>query len=457
MAVNGRLNIKKLFISESLFISTGLMTIGLLLSKFLGFLREMLIAKIFGASYLCDAYLTAILFPISIMGAIGQSMIVSLIPLFSKKDFSAYHLSIFIISLFSLFFALIIYLFPNIIINIIGQGFPLEVKESAKTLLKNMAPAVFFIGISGFFNAFSYVNKNYLFPALSGILYNIGLIFGITYLYKIFSLYGLSFSVNLASFLYILLPLLFFLKRERQLRNLNEFSFFKTLSFLKFLSLSFLPYLLISSVSQITAVIDKTIASGLEEGSVSALNFAYKIVELPLGIFGLAFATVLMPYFSEKFYNGEKEGIIKQLNNSLFLLFLIILPITLAFLLLNEEITKIIYFRGAFNEKALMMTKSALIFYSLGIFAYCGNLILIRLFWSMREIKLPIIISSLAVLLNLLLALFFVKFLSYKGLALATSITGIFRFTLFLSFLVYYFQFRFKLVNLKEVFNRKLC
>jgi putative peptidoglycan lipid II flippase len=111
MAINGKLSAKKIIICESLFISAGLMTIGLLLSKFLGFLREVLIAKVFGVSYLCDAYLVAILFPISVMGAISQSMGVSLIPLFSKKDFSKYHLALFIITFFSLFFSFLIALF----------------------------------------------------------------------------------------------------------------------------------------------------------------------------------------------------------------------------------------------------------------------------------------------------------------------------------------------------------
>uniref|UniRef100_A0A7V4E2M2 Lipid II flippase MurJ n=1 Tax=candidate division WOR-3 bacterium TaxID=2052148 RepID=A0A7V4E2M2_UNCW3 len=454
MAINGKLNLKRFLICESLFISAGLMTMGLLLSKFLGFLREILIAKVFGVSYLCDAYLVAILFPISIMGAVSQSMGVSLIPLFSKKDFSKYHLSLFIISLLSLFFSFLVFLFPQLVINVIGQGFPITVKEQAKILLRNMAPAVFFIGISGFLNAFSYVNKNYFFPALSGILYNSGLILGIVYLYKLFSLSGLAFSVNLASFLYILLPLTFFLKREKAIRNLN-IAKEEALYFLKFLFLSFLPYLLVSSVSQINVAIDRAIASFLEEGSISALNFAYKIIELPLGIFGFAFATVLMPYFSEKFYNGEKEQMIKQANNFLFFLSLIILPITLAFILLNEEIIRIVYFRGAFNEKALIMTKEALSFYSLGLLAYCANLILIRLFWSMGEIKLPIIISTIAVLLNLILDLILAKFLSYKGLALATSLSGIFRFLLFAFCLSYYFQFRLRLVNWKEIFNGK--
>jgi putative peptidoglycan lipid II flippase len=318
-----------------------------------------------------------------------------------------------------------------------------------------MAPAVFLIGVSGFFNAFSYVNKNYFFPALSGILYNIGLILGITYLYRLFSLSGLAFSVNLASFLYILLPLAFFLKREKAVRDFKEISQKEVFYFLKFLFLNFLPYLLVSSVSQINVTIDRAIASFLEEGSISALNFAYKIVELPLGIFGFAFATVLMPYFSEKFYNGEKEQMIKQTNNFLSLLSLIILPITLAFILLNEQIIRIVYFRGAFNEKALIMTKEALTFYSLGLLAYCANLILIRLFWSIGEIKLPIIISGASVLLNLLLDLILAKFLSYKGLALATSLSGIFRLLLFTFSLSYHFQWRLRLVNWKEIFNGK--
>jgi len=455
MAINGKLSAKKIIICESLFISAGLMTIGLLLSKFLGFLREVLIAKVFGVSYLCDAYLVAILFPISVMGAISQSMGVSLIPLFSKKDFSKYHLALFINTFFSLFFSFLIALFPQGIINIVGQGFPLNVKETAKILLRNMAPAVFLIGVSGFFNAFSYVNKNYFFPALSGILYNIGLILGITYLYRLFSLSGLAFSVNLASFLYILLPLAFFLKREKAVRDFKEISQKEVFYFLKFLFLNFLPYLLVSSVSQINVTIDRAIASFLEEGSISALNFAYKIVELPLGIFGFAFATVLMPYFSEKFYNGEKEQMIKQTNNFLSLLSLIILPITLAFILLNEQIIRIVYFRGAFNEKALIMTKEALTFYSLGLLAYCANLILIRLFWSIGEIKLPIIISGASVLLNLLLDLILAKFLSYKGLALATSLSGIFRLLLFTFSLSYHFQWRLRLVNWKEIFNGK--
>ncbi|MCS7250102.1 MAG: murein biosynthesis integral membrane protein MurJ [candidate division WOR-3 bacterium] len=441
MLVNGKLNLKKLIFSESIFLSSGIMVIGLVLSKFLGFLREVFVAKVFGVSYLCDAYLIAILFPISIMGAVSQAIGVSLIPIFSKKDFNLYYLYLLIISFFSLLISFIIYLSPSIIINIIGQGFPFDIKETSKFLLKNMAPAIFFIGISGFFNAFSYVNKNYLFPSLSGILYNLCLIFGLTILYKNFNLLGLSWGVNLASLLFILFPLLFFLKRKPLEKNLN---LSKALFETKILFLSFLPYLLISSLSQINVAIDKMIASFLNEGSVSALNFAYKIVEAPISIFGFALATVLMPFFSEKVYNGEKEKIIETLNKSLSSLLFIIIPITFIFLWAGEIIVKIVYFRGAFDEKSLIMTKEALIFYSLGLFAYCSNLILIRVYWSINKIKIPIIVSIFALFLNLILNIILSKFFSYKGLALATSLSGIFRFALLLLFLQTYFQTNFQ-------------
>ncbi|MCX7836649.1 MAG: murein biosynthesis integral membrane protein MurJ, partial [candidate division WOR-3 bacterium] len=441
MLVNGKLNLKKFIFSESIFLSSGIMVIGLVLSKFLGFLREVFVAKVFGVSYLCDAYLIAILFPISIMGAVSQAIGVSLIPIFSKKDFNLYYLYLLIISFFSLLISFIIYLSPSIIINIIGQGFPFDIKETSKFLLKNMAPAIFFIGISGFFNAFSYVNKNYLFPSLSGILYNLCLIFGLTILYKNFNLLGLSWGVNLASLLFILFPLLFFLKRKPLEKNLN---LSKALFETKILFLSFLPYLLISSLSQINVAIDKMIASFLNEGSVSALNFAYKIVEAPISIFGFALATVLMPFFSEKVYNGEKEKIIETLNKSLSSLLFIIIPITFIFLWAGEIIVKIVYFRGAFDEKSLIMTKEALIFYSLGLFAYCSNLILIRVYWSINKIKIPIIVSIFALFLNLILNIILSKFFSYKGLALATSLSGIFRFALLLLFLQTYFQTNFQ-------------
>lgn len=444
MVLNGRLNLKKVLFSESIFLSTGIMVIGLVLSKSLGFLREIFVAKIFGVSYLCDAYLIAILFPISIMGAISQAIGVSLIPIFSKKDFNIYYLYLLIISFLSFLISFIIYLSPSIVINILGQGFPFDVKEISKFLLKNMAPAIFFIGVSGFFNAFSYVNKNYLFPALSGILYNLSLIFGLTVLYKNFNLLGLSWGVNIASLLFTLLPILFFFRKRPIEKDLNIFRVF---SETKILFLSFLPYLLVSSLSQINVMIDKMIASFLSEGSISALNFAYKIVETPISIFGFALATVLMPFFSEKAYNGEKEKIVETLNKSLSFLFYLIIPIIIIFLSASETIVKIVYFRGAFDEKALFMTKESLIFYSLGLFAYCSNLILLRVYWSINRIKIPIIVSIFALFLNLILDLILGKFLSYKGLALATSLAGIFRFALLLIFLQVYFQTNFQLAK----------
>ncbi len=446
MALNGRINFKKIIFSEGIFLSTGIMVVGLVLSKSLGFLREILVAKIFGVSYLCDAYLIAILFPISIMGAISQAIGVSLIPIFSKKDFNLYYLYFLIIFLFSLFISFIIYLFPLIVINILAQGFPFDVKETSKFLLKNMAPTIFFIGISGFFNAFSYVNKNYLFPALSGIFYNLALIFGLTILYKNFGLLGLSWGVNIASLLFTLLPILFFFKKRHLVLEKN-INISQALPETKILFLSFLPYLLVSSLSQINVMIDKMIASFLTEGSISALNFAYKIIETPISIFGFALATVLMPIFSEKTYNGEKEKIIEILNKSLSFLFFLIIPIIIIFLVAGEIIVKIVYFRGVFNERALIMTKEALIFYSLGLFAYCSNLILLRVYWSINKIKIPIIVSIFSLLLNLVLDIILSKFFSYKGLALATSISGIFRFTLLLLFLQSYFQRDFQLVK----------
>ncbi len=398
-----------------------------LVSKVTGFLREILLGSAYGATYVTDAYLVALTIPQTLFSSIATAITTTFIPLYSRirveggpdEDirFTNKVLNAVLVSSASL--AVLGMVLTRPIVSLIAMGFKGEVLKLATAFTRITFPMVVFIGICQVFIGYLQANSEFALPALIGIPNNV-VIIAMLLLSDIVGPYGLVLGTLVGSIIQASMLLIGAFKRGYRYKSeLN----FRDPYVSKVITLAF-PVMLGSMVQQVNALIDRMLASGLPEGSISALNFANKLNGFAYGLFTVSLATVIYPLLSrlsaEKDMEGFKDRLVKALN----VITLIILPITVGAVVLRQPIVSALFERGRFDARATAMTASALMFYSLGMVFYGYRDVLNRTFYSLQDTKTPMINGVFTVVLNIILNLILVRFMQHDGLALATSLSA---------------------------------
>jgi putative peptidoglycan lipid II flippase len=179
---------------------------------------------------------------------------------------------------------------------------------------------------------------------------------------------------------------------------------------------------------QINFAISKTIASLLEEGSVSSLYYAARVQELTLGIFSIALSIALLPTFSDQAASQDLDGMKKTLIYSFKLIFFVTFPAMVGLLLLSRPIIEVLFQRGEFNEQSTAMSASCLFFFALGIPFISGVRIMAPAFYSLKDIKTPVIVAAVVMVLYITFSVVLMNPLRVGGIALALSVASVFNF-----------------------------
>ncbi len=417
--------------------ATILVMIITLLSKITGFLREILLGSAYGATYVTDAYLVALTIPQTLFASIAAAIGTTYIPLYSRirveegpEEAVRFTNRVLNVVVFvSTALAVVGMVFTRPIVSLIAMGFKGEVLKLAISFTRITFPMIIFIGMCQVFMSFLQANNEFTLPALIGIPNNM-IIIATLLLSGMVGPYGLVVGTFVGSVIQVavLLPGVF--KKDYRYRRVLSF---KDSYVVKVVALA-LPVMLGSTVQQLNALIDRMLASGLPEGSISALNFANKLNGFAYGLFTISLSTVIYPLLSrlsaEKDMAGFKDKLVKALN----VITLIILPITVGAVVLRQPIVSVLFERGQFDARATAMTASALMFYSLGMVFYGYRDVLNKTFYSLQNTKTPMLNGVLTVLCNIVLNLILVRFMQHDGLALATSLSAmIMTFLLFIN------------------------
>jgi putative peptidoglycan lipid II flippase len=187
-----------------------------------------------------------------------------------------------------------------------------------------------------------------------------------------------------------------------------------------------LPLIIGVSVNQINVLVDRTIASKIIVGGISALNYANRLTDFILGIFVLSIVAVMFPMISKMASEQDFAGLKKTLTESINIISMLVIPATIGAMFFAEPIVKLLFDRGEFNAQAIILTSSALFFYSIGMIGVGLREVVSRAFYSLRDTKTPMINASISVALNIILNIILSRFLGIGGLAFATSISAIF-------------------------------
>ncbi|MEW6516110.1 MAG: murein biosynthesis integral membrane protein MurJ [candidate division FCPU426 bacterium] len=183
------------------------------------------------------------------------------------------------------------------------------------------------------------------------------------------------------------------------------------------------------SVTQVNLFINTLIASFLPQGAVTYLYYGNRLMQLPLGVFGVAIATALLPVTSKHLAQGEQERFIETLSFGLRLLFLITIPAAVGLCVLSEPINRLLFEYGRFTPEAVVAVAQASVIYTLGLVAYAGVKVVVPTFYALDEARVPVTAAVMAVAVNIVLNLALMGPLGFKGLALATALSAFVNFS----------------------------
>jgi len=436
--------LKKQTVAEA----TILMTTTLFLGKFIAYFREVLVAKYFGATGETDAFLVALIIPTLVMGLVSNGLSNLIVPVYiEKRKKDRKKAKIFVNQIFLLWsiillgVSLLILFFTPFFVKLTAFGFKGERLGLAVKLTRYLIPAGFATVLTGLFTGLLQARKQFLLPTLMGLIGNALIVLSLLLLRPFLGINSWTIGQLLYAISGFLVLFWVLWQKKGFFRNflLHNINWAEIKRFFSLLS----PLILISSISTLSQIIDKTIASFLQTGSIAVLNFAQKTYAIPLSLLAIPLALAIYPTFSSLALEEKKKtDYAKTLEKTLSLLWYIIIPSSFLFITLAQPIVKILFQRGAFVAQDTNRTAFTVSMYSIGLFAYAANYFLVKVFYSFKNTKTPLIITTIVVGTNIVGNIILARILGVAGIGLATSIAAIVGFLLFLSTLhKKYFKF----------------
>src|SRR5208283_2428242 len=189
------------------------------------------------------------------------------------------------------------------------------------------------------------------------------------------------------------------------------------------------------AVAQVNIFVSTILASFLSVGSITYLYYSMRLIQFPIGIFGVAMGMAVLPALSEHAVKGATESLKEDFSFALRVLFFITVPAMIGLISLKIPIVSTLFQRGKFEYAATIGTSDALMFYSLGIWAVVGVRVLAATFYAMQDTRTPVRVAVMAVIINILLSLVLMSPMRHKGLAFANAIASMCNFTMLFYFL----------------------
>ena len=405
------------------------------LSQVAGLVRQILATRIFGTTDAMDAFNMANIFPNLLFnllagGALASAFVPTFTAFLTKEDHdSAWKLASAIINLVVLMLTTLSFissLFAPQIAHLLAPKYPPDKQLLTAQLLRILLITSTVFGASGLLSGILNSYRRFLLPSLASAVYWLGLILGLLFLVPSMGIYGLAWGAVLGSFLHlcIQLPDLFRLPVKRYSLTLG----LKNPSVREVIILMG-PRLISVATLQINAVITGILTTGMPSGSLSALQFAFPIMTVPLVVIGSGIGIATLPTFSAQSARGEIGELRNSLTGALRGVLFLSIPATLGLILLRQPLITLLFQHGTFNQISTEMTSWALLWYVVGLVFHCVLEILVRAFFALHDTKTPAFVSAGAMGLNIGLCFLFsawfsqIGWMPLGGLALSISLS----------------------------------
>ena len=408
----------------------------IVISKLIGFLRDIVIANYYGAGLVSDAYFYAYQIPslaLILLGGVGGPFHSAVVSVFSKimpenmkaderlnKLFNTFFTAVFLVFLV---LTILCFIFSDVIMNFIISGGSEQLVNLASVHLKILSPVILIGGLVGIYYGALVTFKEFITPNISPILMSLAIIIAISLVKNDNTGIVLAWATTIGAFIQLLV----------QYPNIKKIGFkfkpnfdFKNNEKLKNIMELLFPAILSSTVGQLYVYIDMFFTSHLDEGAWTAIGYANRIFQFPVGILVTAFLVPLFPIFSQLVEKKDHESIKIYFDKGIGVLNLFAFPIFMAILLLSYDAVTLVFQRGAFDSNATMMVTQALLFLSLAILPYIFRDTITRIFYAFNDSKTPFLVALSSVLLKLIINALLIDKLNIGAITLSTAFVTLF-------------------------------
>jgi putative peptidoglycan lipid II flippase len=426
--------------------ATGVVGIAILCSRVLGLIREVVFAALFGATRSMDAFLTAFRAPNMLRDLFAEGALsTAFVTTFSRRiatdgDKSAWALASKVATLTVVFMSAVTLLgvvFAPALIHVLAPGFPVEKAELTVMLTRIMFPFILLVSLAALVMGMLNAKNVFGMPAMASSFFNLGsIIGGVAFCYWIDpqanwrhphfgerGLIGLSIGTLIGGLLQLVVQLPSLGRVGFQFRPDFNWRDPGVRTILALMG----PATIAASAVQVNVAVNSGFASALGDGPMTWLNIAFRLMQLPLGLFGVAVGTVTLPLVSRHAALGDTPAFRSALAHAIRLVLLLTIPASIGLILLANPIISVIYEHGRFTAEATERTAEALRFYAIGLAGYASVKVLAPAFYALDKRNLPMLVSLLSILVNFALNWFLTLHLKWghQGLALSTSLVAI--------------------------------
>lgn len=408
--------------------TTLMLTLVIFLSKAFGFVRESIIAAYFGTGMEADAYTASYgtyYVPILLFGScISSTLIPMYVDLRSNRGpeqanrLASNALNLF--AAFGLIVAAAMFLFADPILSLLYHGFDVEKHALTVELMRIMLPGLgFAIAALVLLNILN-AQERFTAAQLTGFPLSVCTICGAVFFSKTYGVQALAWGVFLTGLLQVVIQLPALKKSYRY-----QWVFDPADPMIKKMLILAVPAILSMSATEINSLVDKSMASSLGTGSLSAMNYAFRLVAFVQGILVVPLMTVMFSRMSKRAAYKDKQGVVKLFRECSEVICAIVLPVTIIAAVLSRGVIRFAFMRGEFNENSLILTSGVFAMYILGELFFGIRDLLNRVFHSMQDTKTPMSVALFMVIINIILNLIFKEIWGLNGLALSTTVSGV--------------------------------
>jgi putative peptidoglycan lipid II flippase len=320
------------------------------------------------------------------------------------------------------------------IVELIAPGFGSDAERQALTTLltRIMFPYLLFIGLSALAMGVLNSIRSFAAPAFSPVMFNVGIISSALFLAPLFEepILAVAVGVSAGGLLQFLIQLPALRKAELLFRWRVDFGH----DGVRRIGWLMAPALIGLSVTQINILVSTVLASFFP-GGPTYLFYGMRLIQFPLGVFGVALATAVLPSLATQAANGDMDALRKTLGFGLRLIFFIIFPAMVGLILLRTPIVHLFFEHGRFTAADTAGTAAAVFGYAVGLWAYAGVRIVVSAFYALQDTRTPVLVAVAALIANIGLSFLLMGPLAHAGLALATALSAVLNMALLVAFL----------------------
>ena len=424
--------------------AAGIIGLAVMCSRVLGLARELIFAALFGGGRALDAFTVAFRIPNLLRDLFAEGALsTAFVTTFSKTiarggDEAAWRLANKVATMTALVLGALCVLgmvFSDSLVGLLAPGFDQDKAALTAHLTRIMFPFILLVSIAALVMGMLNAKNVFGVPAMASSFFNIGSIIGGLALgywidphFGLRALIGLAFATVIGGALQLAVQLPSLARLGYRFRPDLRWRDAGVKAVLLLMG----PSVIAASTTQFNVLINSIFASGLEDGAIFWLAAAFRLMQLPLGIFGVALGTVTLPLLSRLVVAGRMDAFRSELARAMRWAMLLTLPATAGLMMLAEPIISVVYQHGKFTAYEAAQAAGALRFYAIGLAGYAALKVLVNAFYALDRRKTPMLVSFLAVGLNILLNWIFTVRLGWghRGLAFSTGCIATFNFLL---------------------------